>query len=253
LNSELTVWLLVFLRMSALLAVFPVFSGRNFPVQLRLALGVLVAALIVPGLPAINLVQLSLGKVVGLMIGEVLVGLLLGFISRMLFFALDLAGGIITQEMGLNMASSLNPLSETHTEVPGMILYYLAAVLFLSLDFHHWLLAGLQRSYTLLPIGGAHLRAALLPEVVGRTSQVFGVALQMAAPFIAVSFLITLVFAVLGRAVPQMNVFTESFAVRTLAGLAVFGLTLNLTAQHMMNHLRRLPEDVLRVAQLLGG
>jgi flagellar biosynthetic protein FliR len=75
----------------------------------------------------------------------------------------------------------------------------------------------------------------------------------MAAPMIATSFLLNLIMAVLGRAVPQMNVFTESFAFRALAGLTVFGLTLNLMAQHIMNFLRRLPEDVLRVAQLLGA
>ena len=75
----------------------------------------------------------------------------------------------------------------------------------------------------------------------------------MAAPVIAVTFLINLVFSVIGRAVPQMNVFAESFSARTLAGLAVFGLSLNLIAQHAVNYLRRLPEDLARVAQLLGG
>ena len=74
----------------------------------------------------------------------------------------------------------------------------------------------------------------------------------MAAPMIAISFLITLIFSVLSRAVPQMNVFAENFAVRSLAGLVVFGLTLNLMAQHILNYARRLPEDVLRIAQLLG-
>jgi flagellar biosynthetic protein FliR len=75
----------------------------------------------------------------------------------------------------------------------------------------------------------------------------------MAAPMIAVAFLINLVFSVLGRAVPQMNIFLESFSFRILAGLLVFGLSLNLVAQHVVNYLHRLPEDVARVAQLLNG
>ena len=75
----------------------------------------------------------------------------------------------------------------------------------------------------------------------------------MTAPIIAVSFVINLVFSFLGRAVPQMNVFSESFAVRIIAGLSVFGLSLQLMAQHMLNYLRRLPDDILRVAQLLSG
>ena len=88
-------------------------------------------------------------------------------------------------------------------------------------------------------------------DIVARTSGVFAAALQLAAPLLAVSFMVSLIFSVLGRAVPQMNVFAESFAVRPLVGLSVFGLTLELMSQHITNYLRRLPEDMLRVAQLL--
>jgi flagellar biosynthesis protein FliR len=61
------------------------------------------------------------------------------------------------------------------------------------------------------------------------------------------------VFAVLSRAVPQMNVFILSFSFRILGGLAVFGFTLQLTAQYVLNYLHRLPDDLLNLAQLLGG
>jgi flagellar biosynthesis protein FliR len=81
----------------------------------------------------------------------------------------------------------------------------------------------------------------------------FGLALQMAAPVFAVSFLISLLFTVLARAVPQMNTFAESFAIRILGGLVVIGLTCHLMAQHIVNYLQRLPDDVLRVAQHLSG
>jgi flagellar biosynthetic protein FliR len=93
----------------------------------------------------------------------------------------------------------------------------------------------------------------LVNEVVGRTSETFLIALQLAAPVMAVSFIISLVFSVMGRAVPQMNVFAESFSVRILVGMSVFGLTMQLMSQHIMNYLWRLPEDMLRVAQLLGA
>ena len=110
-----------------------------------------------------------------------------------------------------------------------------------------------QRTFQFLPIGGAHLREALLQDFVQRTGQIFVTGLLMAAPMIAVSFLINLVFSVMGRAVPQMNVFAESFAIRILAGLLVMGMTLNLMAQHIVNYARRLPEDLVRIAQLLGA
>jgi flagellar biosynthetic protein FliR len=246
-------WLMVFLRVSAMLSVFPVFSAANFPVQLRLALGALMAALVSPNLPSTQLSDHDVFGLTGLMAVEVGVGLLFGFASRMVFFALDMAGAIIGVEIGLSLPPSINPMSGAQMTAPGTILFYLAAMLWLGLDLHHWMLVGFQRTYDYLPIGGAHLSDAFAVDIIGRTSQTFGIALQLAAPVMAVSFIVSLVFSVLGRAVPQMNVFHESFSVRTLAGLGVFGITLQLMAQHITNYLHRLPEDMLTVAHLLGS
>jgi flagellar biosynthetic protein FliR len=249
--SELTNWLMVFLRVSSLLAVFPVFSTNNFPVQLRLALGALVAALVAPGLPAVAAPPDVWGWV-GVMAMEVVAGLVFGFVARMIFFALDIAAAIITTDIGLSLPHGIDPMTTTSVEAPGTILYYLAAVLWLTLDMHHWMLVGLVKTYALLPVGGAHVSSATLEDVVARSNQVFVIALQLAAPVMAVSFIVSLVFSVLGRAVPQMNAWNQSFTIRTLAGLSVFGLTLQLMAQHIINFLQRLPEDVLNVAQMLG-
>jgi flagellar biosynthetic protein FliR len=250
---DLTNWMMVFLRVSAMLSVFPVFSAANFPVQLRLALGALLAALICPVLPPALAQQGDMWGLVGTMALEVGIGLTLGFASRMIFFSLDMAAAIISTEIGLQLPTSLNPMSGAQTNSAGSILYYLAAMLWLSLDMHHWMLVGLQKTYTYLPVGGAHLSGALMTDMIARTSQTFLIALQLSAPIMAVSFIISLVFSVLGRAVPQMNVFQESFVFRILIGLSIFGLTMQLMSQHIINYLRRLPEDVLHVAQLLGA
>lgn len=250
---DLTNWMMVFLRVSAMFSVFPVFSASNFPVQLRLALGALMAALICPVLPATMAPSPDVWGLIGLMALEVGIGLMLGFASRMIFYALDMAGSIISTEIGLQLPSSLNPMTEVQTNSTGSILYYLAAMLWLSLDMHHWMLVGLQRTYTYLPVGGGHLSGALMSDMIERTSQTFLIALQLSAPIMAVSFIISLVFAVLGRAVPQMNVFHESFVFRILIGLTIFGMTIQLMSQHIVNYLRRLPEDVLHVAQLVGA
>jgi flagellar biosynthetic protein FliR len=250
--DELTNWMMVFLRVSAMLAVFPIFSASNFPVQLRLALGGLFAVLICPTLPPAPVGAGDFWGMIGVMVMEVGAGLMLGFAGRMVFFALDMAGAVISTEIGLAMPAGLNPLNDTQSVVPGLILYYLAAMLWFSLDMHHWMLVGLQKSYSYLPVGGPHLSGFVVEDVITRTSGTFFIALQLAAPVMAVSFIISLVFSVLSRAVPQMNVFAESFSFRILVGLTVFGLTMQLMSQHITNYLWRLPEDMLRVAQLLG-
>ncbi|HTS18856.1 MAG TPA: flagellar biosynthetic protein FliR [Verrucomicrobiae bacterium] len=251
--SEPIVWMLVFARVSALLGMLPMFSASYLPVQLRVALGALLAFFTASVLPPVHLDGLGVGAVVGLFAMEICVGLLLGFIGRMVFFALDIAGNIMATQMGLMMTLDFNPLSSGRSQAPGTILNFLGVTLFMSLDMHHWLLIGFQRTYDLLPIGAAHLTGALFTSTIAKSAWMFVAAVQISAPLIAVSFVISLVFSVLGRAVPQMNVFGESFAFRILGGLAVFGLTLNLMAQHISNYLHQLPEDIVRVAQLMAG
>jgi flagellar biosynthetic protein FliR len=250
---ELYSWMLVFLRVSAFLLVLPFFTMANFPVTMRVALGALMALLLVPVVPAFSLDRMGLFSIVGVMAQEVGVGLLLGFVARMIFFALDIAGSVISNEMGLNLASIFDPVTQQSSQIAGTILVLLSTLVMLTLNLHHTLLLGFQRTYLVLPIGGAHLQNLLFQNIVGQTSQVFTVALQISAPIIAVSFVITLVFALLSRAVPQMNVFTEMFSFRILGGMIVFGFTLQLTAQYVANYLDRLPEDLLVVAQTLGS
>jgi flagellar biosynthetic protein FliR len=189
----------------------------------------------------------------GVMVQEVGIGLLLGFFARMVFYAVDLAGNIIASEIGLNMGAIMDPMSGASSQVPGTILFFLAAVVMLTLDLHHWVLVGFERTYSVLPIGGAHLNRELFGILLAQTSNIFVVALEIAAPVLAVSFVVTVVFGVLSRAVPQMNVFVLSFSFRIVGGLIVFGFTLQLAAQHVINYLNRLPDDLLNLAQLIGA
>lgn len=244
-------WLVVFARVGTMLGLMPMFSPQNFPVQLRVALSGLLAVLLAPFVAVPPVEGLSVWKLMHLMMIEVGVGLLLGFVCRLVFLGLDAAGTVIATEMGLINTSEFNQLSNAQEALPGLILSWLALMLWFGLDLHHWMIAALQRSYTLLPAGSAHLSEALLQDMIHRSAGVFAVALQMGAPIIGVSFIISLVLSMLGRAVPQMNVFAESFPIRTLVGLVIFGSTSTFLGQHIVNYLRRLPEDTLRVAHLL--
>jgi flagellar biosynthetic protein FliR len=246
-------WMLVFLRASAFLLVLPFFTMANFPVTMRVATSAIIALLLAPILPSFPLDKLDFISVLGVMAQEVTIGLLLGFVSRMVFYAVDIAGSIISTETGLNLAAIFDPETQQSSQIAGTILVFLATVVMLSLNLHHWMLLGFEQTYTILPMGGAHLNNALFENILAQTSRVFVVALQISAPVIAVSFVITLIFAVLSRAVPEMNVFSEMFGFRIVGGLIVFGFTLQLSAQYVSNYLNRLPEDLMNVAQMIGG
>lgn len=250
---DIVSWGVVFIRASALLVILPIFSATNTPVRLRVAFAAFLAIFVSQLIPAVPPgVTKDVFGIVGIFAKEVGVGLVLGFSSRMVFYTLDLVGSLITAEMGLGAMSSPSPLSPQPQSTPGTLLNYLAAVMWVALDLPRWLIVGFARTYDVVPAGGIRMSKELAFDMVERTGQTFLVGLQMTAPILAVSFVISFVFSVLARAVPQMNVFSESFTVRVLGTLAVFGMTIQLMGQHISNYLNRLPEDFHRVAMLMG-
>lgn len=251
-DPELFNWTMAFLRASSMLVVFPVFSATSVPVRIRIASAAFLAWFVNPDLGGPTPGSRDFLGLVGTMAVEVGVGLALGFSARLLFYALDTVGAIITSEMGLALNATVNPMSSGQGTTVGTLLNYVAAVIWLSLNLHHWLLLGFRRAYELVPIGAVGLGQWTVQEMIERTSGTFVMAMQMTAPILAVSFIVSLIFSILARAVPQMNVFTESMSIRALSILATFGLTLHIGAQHLVNYLNRLPEDFLRLAAMMA-
>jgi flagellar biosynthetic protein FliR len=250
---DLTTWFVVFVRFSAYLLLFPVTSAQSIPVVVRLAFAGLGSLLILPLVPPVQFDGVALHQIIRVFFLEVSTGIILGLLARFIFYTVEIAGSLIATESGLMLSSNYNPITATFVSSPGVLLHWMTLILMLTLDLHHWLIIGLQRSYEIVPAGGAQLTEAVLADILGRAGGMFVIALQMTAPVLATSFLVTVIFSLLGRAVPQMNVFGESFPVRTISGLAVFGLTCNLLAQHIVNHLNRIPQDFLRVAEMLAA
>ncbi len=252
-NLDFYNWFLVFIRLGAFLLALPFFSAVTFPPTMRVALAGLTSLLLAPQLPAFPIAHLDFFSLVGLLAREVSIGLLLGFIGRLVFFSADLAGQIVATELGLNMGQIMDPTSAQSEQVPSLILFFLATLTMLSLDLHHGMLLGFARTFEVLPLGSGHLSPSLFEQMIPRISAIFMIALQMAAPVMAVSFAITVFFAVMGRAVPQMNVFAESFGLKIAAGLVVFGFTLQIASQYVSNQLHRLPDDLVFIGQVLNG
>ncbi len=250
-NELLATWCVVFLRASGLLALFPVFSAHGIPTRVRISLGALLALLLAPLLPAVQWEGLSIWAVIGRMAMEVGVGLMFGFVTKLMFFALEFAGLLISTEVGLNVQAMFNPGGTPQSQVTSAILTYLGSVIWLSLDLHHWLLVAFKESYVVLPVGTAQVQETMVREVLSWVGVLFVAGLQMAAPVMAVSFILSLVFSMLGRVVSQMNIFTESASIRLMVGLGFFGAGMQLLGQQIVNFLHRIPDDLIRIARLL--
>jgi flagellar biosynthetic protein FliR len=138
-------------------------------------------------------------------------------------------------------------MSQSNPTSIGLSMFHLGALLFLLSGAHHYVLAAFLRSFELSPPGQLSFNANAGEVFVRSTGNIFLVAVQISAPIMAVNFIVTLTFAILGKAAPSMNVFSESFAARILVGLTLLGLTLGVTAQLVLTELRNAPELMLRL------
>ena len=247
-------WFMVFIRAGAMLSIFPIFSATAMPMRIRIALAGFLAMLSMPG---VNLPEGFIDgdsiSFVGVIAKEVAFGLLLGFVCRLILFTVALAGHYIGGQLGLQLSSLIAPGESTPSQTPAVMLQMITVMLMFSLDVHFELLMGFQQSYNVLTIGGGHLSDALFTEITGLCARTFVVALRIAAPLIAVGIVVNLLMMVLGRTIPEVNVFILSFSIRILVGIFLFGFTLSLAAREITNYLRHLPDDFVVVTRLLAG
>src|SRR5690606_9108768 len=134
--GDITTWFVIFVRFSAYMLLFPVTATQSIPVVLRIAFSALCAFLIVPLVPAVPGGG-SLYDWFVLLFVEVSVGLTLGLLARFIFYAIEIAGSLISTETGLMLSSNFNPITSTFGSAPGALLHWMSIAIMLSLNLHH--------------------------------------------------------------------------------------------------------------------
>lgn len=150
---------------------------------------------------------------------EILIGLSLGFVLQLAALAVRVAGEFISQEMGFTMAHQVDPQTGVSMPLVAQLYDGLFLVGFLALDGHHWLIRALSDSFARAPVGSISGTGGLANAFESLFAQMFAAGILFAAPVLVLMFLVSLMIALLGRAVPQINLMDLGFTLRILAGL----------------------------------
>lgn len=212
-------WPLV--RVLALFSAAPLLSHRAIPLRIKVALGVAIAIVLVPNVPAPPLVDALTARGLALLVQNILVGVVIGFTVRIVFAAFELAGELIGLQMGLSFAGFFSPATGTTENAVASFMSLIALLCFLAIDGHLMLIHALMESFRVFPLTDAAQVPMDFERIVRLATQMFSIALSLALPFIAVLLLINIVLGVLARVAPQLNIFAVGFPLTLLAGMTL--------------------------------
>jgi len=225
--DQFHIFLLILLRVSALLIVAPIFGHRLFLARAKVGLAVMVSIVVFPLVDGFDVPEGFFPYVV-MMVGEVILGLVLGYVVLLLFIGIQFAGQLAGLQMGFGIVNVIDPQSHDQISIIGQFLNILAILMVLTLDGHHIILNGLLGSFEVVPLGGVVLQASIAHKLIALSSEVFVIAIKISAPILVALFLISTAMGVLARTVPQMNVFIVGFPVQLAVGLSMLVATLPL-------------------------
>lgn len=171
---------------------------------------------------------------------EIAIGVALGFFMHLVVLGIHVGTHLVGQEMAFTLAGTVDPLTGNQTSPVSYlyeVLFYLAL---LSVNGHHWLVRALAESHHRAPVGALSIGGTLAGTIVEFFTQVFSAGIAFVAPVLILLFLVSVLIALLARAVPQINVLEFGFNLRIvggLIGLAVFAPVLTPALGAMLDHL----------------
>lgn len=225
--SQFSWYLLPLFRVVGFTMVAPIFSTGFVPKRVRLGLSVMIALVVMPNLtPDLHFDPISLAG--GLMIlQQVMVGVVLGFVMQIIFAAIVNAGQLVGMQMGLGFAQMMDPASGVVVPVVSQFYNLMGVLLFLAMNGHLVLIQVLVDSFSILPVGAGGLPTSAFINIAYFGSWMFSGAIIIALPAILSLLMISVVMGVITKATPQMNIFAVGFAISIIAGFIIILVTLS--------------------------
>jgi flagellar biosynthetic protein FliR len=220
----LLTYLLASIRLVAWLLIVPPFSTRAVPTLAKVLLAVGLALAVAPH-PEPGTLSTGVPALVGAALSEALIGAGMGFVTFLVFAAVQAAGDLVDVFGGFSLAAAFDPMSMNRNSVNGKLFSMLATMLLFASNAHLLVIGGLLRSFADLPVGAPFHVGSFTHVVTVAFSMFFTTAVQIALPLVGVLFVADLGLALLTKVAPQLNAITIMFPAKIALTLLVVGLS----------------------------
>ena len=243
-------YLLIWMRVGAMLFVAPVFGGGTVPTQTKILFSLMLALILLPmaQLPP-DFLPLEVVPLAWLAINETLVGLVMGISLVFIFAAIQYAGQIIDFQMGFAIVNLIDPTQDVQIPIMGFFHFLIAILIFLAMDAHHWIIRALVDSFGIVPLMPAGFSGLVIGGIPKAFGDLFVVAMRIAAPTIAVLMLYNASLGIIAKTVPQINLLIVGFPVRIALGLIVVGLSMTFFQPYLSTAFDLMIENVYSIMQ----
>jgi flagellar biosynthesis protein FliR len=225
LTNIFTPALLIGLRVSGLMLFAPFFGNAVIPARIKAILVIAISAALYP-VYAQHLRGVHVSDWPTVVASETVVGIGMGVATNAVFEAAQMAGQVLSVQMGYSLVNILDPLTQVDSTVIALFHHSLAMLIFLELDVHHWILRAVAHSFDYLPVGSATLNPLFLQALLHEGTVVLVLGVQIAAPVLSATLLTDVVLGLLGKASPQMPLMLLGPAVKSMLGVLVLGATI---------------------------
>jgi flagellar biosynthetic protein FliR len=220
-------FMLTFARVGAMVMLLPGLGESNIPVRIKLSIALLLTLIILPLHRADYHIDLnSMAALLVLMVYEILIGIVLGATARVTLAALQVAGAVIAQQLGLGFVTTVDPTQGQQGVLIGNFLTLLGVTMLFATDSHYLVIAALNDSYSIFSPGEVVPSGDVAELATRAFTAAFKIGMQLAAPFLVFGLVFNIGLGVLARLMPQMQVYFVGVPLSILSGFLIFGVVL---------------------------
>jgi len=219
---------LVLARVSGLVLAAPMFSSRQIPRAIKVWLVVTISLMAFPVVSRYLPTDVTLGRAATGMIGEFMIGHLLGFSAAVVFYAAQIGGKIISHQSGMALGTVFNPIFDDESTVLDQVWFFTATAVFLLVRGHVAVVFVLLSSFRSIPPLLASFDGGMADLAIAMMTEMFELALRLAGPAVLTLLLTSLLMGFLTKTMPQLNVLSVGFSIKIAVALVAAAATIGL-------------------------